>query len=99
MTAADYPTFSPLVRRWREVESQMRAFLDGLTGADLERIVEFSFAGGPKHALPVGDMLRHAALHGVHHRGQVALLLRELGKAPGNVDLLLYALRNESGQA
>jgi uncharacterized damage-inducible protein DinB len=38
----------------------------------------------------VGALLQHAAVHGVHHRGQVALLLRVLGYAPGNFDLLFY---------
>jgi uncharacterized damage-inducible protein DinB len=28
--------------------------------------------------------------HGVHHRGQAALLLRLLGHAPGNFDMLIY---------
>jgi uncharacterized damage-inducible protein DinB len=34
--------------------------------------------------------MHHAAVHAVHHRGQVALLLRTLGYEPGNFDLLLY---------
>jgi uncharacterized damage-inducible protein DinB len=34
--------------------------------------------------------MQHAAVHAVHHRGQVALLLRTLGYVPGNFDWLLY---------
>jgi uncharacterized damage-inducible protein DinB len=34
--------------------------------------------------------MHHAAIHGVHHRGQVALLLRALGHVPGNFDILFY---------
>ena len=30
------------------------------------------------------------SIHGVHHRGQVALLLRQLGHVPGNFDFLFY---------
>jgi uncharacterized damage-inducible protein DinB len=35
-----------------------------------------------------GELMQHAAIHGTHHRGQVALLLRLLG--PGNFDMLFY---------
>ena len=38
----------------------------------------------------VDGPFRHAANHGVHHRGQVSLLIRALGYAPGNIDLLFY---------
>ena len=40
--------------------------------------------------MPLGELLQHAAIHGIHHRGQAALLLRMLGVAPGNVDILFY---------
>jgi uncharacterized damage-inducible protein DinB len=40
--------------------------------------------------MPVGELLQHAANHGAHHRGQVSLLLRLLGYAPENFDLLFY---------
>ena len=86
---ADYPTAASLVDTWRRVEASVRTFLAGLSDADLGRDVEFAF-GGPTHRLRVGELMHHAAIHGVHHRGQVALLLRVLGHAPGNVDILLY---------
>jgi uncharacterized damage-inducible protein DinB len=38
--------------------------------------------------------MQHGANHGVHHRGQVALLLRALGFVPGNFDLLIYDSNN-----
>jgi uncharacterized damage-inducible protein DinB len=37
-----------------------------------------------------GDLMHHAVIHGVHHRGQVALLLRSLGYVPGSFDILFY---------
>ena len=79
MNPQDYPTVESLVRAWSRVEEHMRGFLAGLKDEDLTRDVEFAIGGGPKHAVPLGDLMQHAAAHAVHHRGQVALLLRALG--------------------
>jgi len=94
LVPADYPSVSAVLERWREVESSMREFLAALRDEDLERVVEFSLGGGPTQAMRVGELMQHGAIHGVHHRGQVALLLRSLGRAPGNFDMLAYYQRD-----
>jgi uncharacterized damage-inducible protein DinB len=86
----DYPTFESVVELSRKVEGYEREFLPTLTDADLTRIVEFSFVGPQNYRMTVGQMLLHAAIHSIHHRGQVALLTRMLGHAPGNFDALFY---------
>jgi uncharacterized damage-inducible protein DinB len=91
----DYPTAASLVDTWRRVEESVRTFLAELSDANLAREVEFAM-GGPTHRMKLGDLMHHAAIHGVHHRGQVALLLRLLGHPPGNVDILFY--HAEKGQ-
>lgn len=90
LKAEDYPTVESLVGAWARVEELMRAFLSRLDDDDLARVVEFTLGGGEAHAAPLGELMQHAAVHAVHHRGQVALLLRALGHAPGNFDLLIY---------
>ena len=92
----DFSSAASLSEIWRRVEKDMRELLAGLTGADLERTVEFTIAGGQPQSLPLADLLLHAVVHAVHHRGQVALLLRELGVTPGNFDLLIYAIESPS---
>ena len=82
-----------LVNRWQQAEGYVREFRATLRDEDLGRIVEFAIGGGPKQAMPVGALMHHAAIHGVHHRGQVALLLRSLGYSPGNFDILFYYAR------
>jgi len=86
----NFPTVQSVLELWTSVESNMRAFLGTLSDADLARDIEFSL-GGPPKSMALGDLLHHAAVHAAHHRGQVALLLRELGRTPGNFDFVIFA--------
>jgi uncharacterized damage-inducible protein DinB len=86
----DFPSIESLVQLWTRVEGYMRTFLSGLEDDDLTRPIEFALGPGPRRSIALGDLLQHAAVHAVHHRGQVALLLRALGHVPGNFDLLFY---------
>ena len=90
----DYPTARSLIDTWKRVEGYVRLFLSTLKDEDLERKIEFSLGGGPTQRLPLGDLMHHAVIHAVHHRGQVALMLRELGLTPGNFDLLIYGMED-----
>src|SRR5262245_7750148 len=95
LNAENFPTVQSVLELWSSVETNMRAFLASLDDSDLARDIEFSL-GGPSQSMALGDLLQHAALHGVHHRGQVALLLREIGRAPGNFDFVIFAETNRA---
>jgi len=86
----DYPTVESLIETWNKVEMYAREFLSKLKEEDLARSVEYTMGRAEKRSMPLGDLMQHAAIHGVHHRGQVALLLRLLGHASGNFDILFY---------
>jgi len=90
LQADDYPTLESLVETWNKVEGYVREFLSKLKDEDLVRNVEFVNPRGEKRSMALGEMMQHAANHGVHHRGQVALMLRLLGYAPSNFDMLFY---------
>jgi uncharacterized damage-inducible protein DinB len=90
LNPADYPNAETLKGTWSKVEAYVREFLSVLKDEDLARHVEFTNDRGEKRSMPLGNLLQHAASHGVHHRGQVALMLRSLGYAPGNIDMLIY---------
>jgi uncharacterized damage-inducible protein DinB len=95
LVAADYPTVTSLIDRWHEVEAHVREFLSNLNDEDLGRVIEFSIGNGPRYAMRLGEIMHHGAIHGIHHRGQVALLLRSLGQVPSNFDILFYYERNQ----
>jgi uncharacterized damage-inducible protein DinB len=95
---ADFPTPAAVIEGWKQQESRVHAYLATLCDTDLTRRIEFSL-GGPKQSLPLGELLQHAANHGVHHRGQVSLLLRLRGCSPENFDMLYYFSEKHSGQA
>jgi uncharacterized damage-inducible protein DinB len=98
LKADAYPDLKSVTDTWTNVEEWVRTFLEGLADQDVDRLVEFQNPRGERMSMPLGELLQHGAMHAVHHRGQVSLLLRELGYAPGNFDLLLYdAQRNHMG--
>ena len=86
----DYPDAQTLIDRWNVVEGCVRQFLSTLKDEDLTRVIEFTNPRGEKRSGVIGPLLQHGVIHAVHHRGQVALLLRTLGYAPGNFDVLFY---------
>ena len=96
LNTQDYPTVTSLFDQWRYVEAHVREFLSTLLDDDLGRVVEFAVGIGPRQSMLLGHLLHHAAIHSVHHRGQVALLLRTLGHVPGNFDILLYYARRSA---
>jgi len=90
LNPADYPTVESLIEVSGKVEVHIRDFLSELKDEDLARNVAYMNDRAEERSLPLGTLMQHAANHGVHHRGQVALLLRLLGYAPGNLDILVY---------
>ena len=83
---------------WSKVERYVRQFLSELKDEDLTRNIEFTI-GASNGSMSLGKLMQHAANHGVHHRGQVALMLRLLGYAPGNFDMLIYYAGERSAPA
>ena len=87
---ADFSTPEALRAAWTESGGLLRAFVEGLEDGDVGREATYTGAGGARRSMPVGELLQYVVVHAVHHRGGVAVLLRELGHVPPAMDLLFY---------
>ena len=87
---ADYPTVAALQEAWQAEEQSMRAFLAGLTDADLERIVRYPVDEGVIRERVLWHCLVHVVNHGTQHRAEAAALLTGYGQSPGDLDMTLF---------
>jgi uncharacterized damage-inducible protein DinB len=78
-------------RAWSELESKARAFVTTQIGADAHRVLEYRRLDGSVGAFPFAHMVQHLVNHGSYHRGQLTMLLRQLGvEPPESMDLIMY---------
>jgi uncharacterized damage-inducible protein DinB len=89
LPAADgYPDLAAVRTKWAEIEPRLQAYVNGLTAADADRVLEYRNVKGTVFRDPIGNILQHLANHGSYHRGQVTTLLRQLGATPVNTDMI-----------
>lgn len=79
-----FGTAAKVRARWDAVESDMRAYLVGLTDEDMRRLITEEMAGW--------EVLWHVLNHGTDHRAQTLAMLNQLGMATFPQDYALYAM-------
>jgi uncharacterized damage-inducible protein DinB len=90
LNPADFPDLSSVTATWSKVEEGRRKFLSTLSDEDVHREITYHNDEGEARSLTLGEIMAHAATHNTHHRGQVSLLLRMMGRVPCDIDLLMY---------
>ena len=87
-------TFADLAgvrRAWSEHEVKMRAYLEELGEAGVDRVIEFKLLSGRPGAAPFWQMQQHVVNHASYHRGQVTTMLRQLGaQPPQSLDMIAF---------
>jgi uncharacterized damage-inducible protein DinB len=71
--------------KWEEVEEDQIAFVNGLTDASLQRMLPFRST-----EVPLAHLMQHMANHSTYHRGQVSLMMRQLGAVPVATDFHVF---------
>jgi len=85
-----YPDLASIRAGWAEIERDLQALVAGLTDDDVARTQHYRTTGGKPYSQPLWQMLQHLVNHSTYHRGQVTMLLRQLGAQPRATDFLRY---------
>jgi len=88
-----FPDLAAVRRRWSEVEQQVLDFVNGLTDECFTRVLPFRSTQAK-----LAHLMQHVANHSTYHRGQISLMMRQLGAKPMATDFHEFLLdeRRES---
>ena len=87
---ADFPTLADVGARWDALEVEQRAFVDGLTDADLARPIAYKNTAGEPLRVALGPLLQHVVNHATHHRSEVATMITLISGSPPDTGLNTY---------
>jgi len=82
---AAFPDVAAVQSRWAEVESDQIAFVSSLTDESLKKMLP---ARGIQ--LSLAHLMQHLANHSTYHRGQIALMMRQLDAEPLATDFHVF---------
>lgn len=76
--------------RVEKTDHRWQDLIGALSDGDLDKDVSYKNSEGTAFETPLREVLSHVVNHGTHHRGQIALVLRENGVAPPPTDYIFY---------
>ena len=88
----DFPNVAAVKAKWTEVARAQAEFVGALTDSALETMLP---ARGSE--LKLAHLMQHLANHSTYHRGQVALMLRQLGAEPLPTDFHVFMVESAAG--
>lgn len=93
--AADYPDRAAVWARWQQVMRTNRAFVEGLTPADLQRKVHPEFWPEEEQPIFLWEALVQVANHSTDHRAHIMVELDMLGAPTVEQDFLTFILEEQ----
>lgn len=89
-----FPDVEAVRVKWAEVEKEQTEFVNRLTEEALAKTILVL-----KTYLSLGHLMQHLANHSTYHRGQIAMMMRQLGEKPVATDFHLFLREGRSGPA
>lgn len=89
-----FPDLAAVQRRWTEVESEQNEFVDRVTNESLSRMVPVNAS-----QISLEHLMQHLANHSTYHRGQLSLMMRQLGAEPIATDFAFFLMEGRRDRA
>lgn len=87
---SNFPTVEAIREAWTEIEADTQAFISSLTREQLRADLAYRNTRGVRWVYPLWQQMLHQVNHGTQHRSEAAVILTQLGRSPGDLDLLVY---------
>ena len=87
-----FPDVATVQQRWAEVEKEQVEFVKQLSDQALEKLIPFRTT-----RVSLAHLMQHLANHSTYHRGQITLMLRQLGAEPLPTDFRLFLVETPRG--
>ena len=89
-----FPNVATVQSKWAEVEKEQTEFVNGLPDELLERMLPFRAT-----RVRLAHLMQHVVNHSTYHRGQVALMMRQLSAEPVATDFHVFLVECSSDAA
>jgi uncharacterized damage-inducible protein DinB len=88
-----FPNITAVQLKWGEVEKEQTEFVKRLTQGDLQRMLPLRTT-----RLSLAHLMQHLVNHSTYHRGQVALMMRQLDAQPLETDFETFLVEGAAGR-
>ena len=88
----EFTTLAAIRAPWDDAEREQRAYIESLSAADYDRVIQYTGAEGKQFRAPLGPLLQHVANHATHHRSEIATMLTMVSGSPPDTGLATYLL-------
>ncbi|HYR41359.1 MAG TPA: DinB family protein [Methylomirabilota bacterium] len=92
LAGSELPTLAAVRSVWAPLENEQKGFLEALTPAELERVVEYKNADGRAFRVPLAPLLTHVANHATHHRSEIATMVTMISGSPPDTGMASYQI-------